>query len=84
MCIIHFSKTDSTKISSRWISVLDKRPKSASVDELNEVTHLEKCYSLYDQKISKFVSSDLMKQAAEEQYNDTMQPLPRNQNGRIK
>ena len=36
-------------------------------DELNEVTYLKKYYSLYDQKVSKFVSSDLMKQDAEEQ-----------------
>ena len=40
--------------------------------ELNEVTYLQKYYSLYDKKISKFVSSDLMKQNAEEQYNDAM------------
>ena len=41
-------------------------------DELNEVTYLKKYYSPYDQKISTFVSSDLMKQDAEEQYNGTM------------
>ena len=42
---------------------------------MNEVTYLEKCYSLCDQKISLFVSSDLMKKAAEEQYNGTMQQI---------
>ena len=42
------------------------------IDELNEVTYLKKYYSLYGQKISKFVSSDLMKQDAEEQYNDVL------------
>ena len=41
-------------------------------DELNEVTYLKKYCSLYGQKISKFVSSDLMKQDAEEQYNDVL------------
>ena len=37
-----------------------------------------KYYSLYDQKISKFVSSDLMKQNAEEQYNDAIQRISKN------
>ena len=44
-------------------------------DELNEVTYLKKYYSPYDQKISTFVSSDLMKQDAEEQYNGTMRQI---------
>ena len=44
-------------------------------DELNEATYLKKYYSPCDQKISKFVSSDLMKQDAEEQYNDAMQRI---------
>ena len=42
------------------------------IDELNEVAYLKKYCSLYDQKISKFVSSDLMKQDAEDQYNDAL------------
>ena len=42
------------------------------IDELNEVAYLKKYYSLYDQKISKFVSSDLMKQDAEDQQNDAL------------
>ena len=39
------------------------------------MAHLKKYYSLYDKKISKFVSSDLMKQDAEEQYNDALQRI---------
>ena len=42
---------------------------------LNEVTYLKKYYNLFDQKISKFVLSDFMEQGAEEQYNDTMQRI---------
>ena len=30
-------------------------------DELNEMTYLKKYYSLYDKKITRFISSDLMK-----------------------
>ena len=44
-------------------------------DELNEVIYPKKYYSLYDQKISKSVSSDFMKQDAEEQYDDAMQRI---------
>ena len=40
--------------------------------ELNEATYLKKILSHYDQKISKFVSNDLTKQDAEEQYNDAV------------
>ena len=46
--------------------------------DLNEMTYLKKYYSLYDQKISKFVLSDLMKQDAEKQYNDTIQRISKN------
>ena len=46
-----------------------------TIDELNEMTYLKKYYSLYDQKIYKFVSSDLTKQDAKEQYNDAMQRI---------
>ena len=42
---------------------------------LNEVTYLKEYYNLFDQKISKFVLSDFMEQGAEEQYNDTMQRI---------
>ena len=44
-------------------------------EELNEVTYLKKYYSLYDQKIYKFVSGNLMKQDTEEQYNDAIQKI---------
>ena len=39
------------------------------------MTYLKKYYSLYDQKFYKFVSGDLMKQDAKEQYNDAMQRI---------
>ena len=42
---------------------------------LNEVTYLKEYYNLFDQKISKFVLSDFMEQGAEQQYNDTMQRI---------
>ena len=44
-------------------------------EELNEVTYLKKYYSLYDQKIYKFVLGNLMKQDTEEQYNDAIQKI---------
>ena len=44
-------------------------------DDLNEVIYLKKYYSLCEPKISQSVSNDLMKQDAEEQYNDAMQRL---------
>ena len=44
-------------------------------NEFNEVTYLKKYYSLYDQKVVKLVSSDPLKQDAEEKYNDAMQLL---------
>ena len=42
-------------------------------DELNEVTYHKIYYSLFDQKMSKYLSSDLMKQDTEEQNNDAVQ-----------
>ena len=46
---------------------LDNCPFVPIFDELNEVNYRKKYYSLYDQKVSKFVSSDLMKEDAEGQ-----------------
>ena len=42
-------------------------------DELNEVTYHKIYYSLFDQEMSKYLSSDLMKQDTEEQHNDNLQ-----------
>ena len=42
-------------------------------DELNEVTYHKIYYSLFDQKMSKYLSSDLMKQDTEEKNNDAVQ-----------
>ena len=42
-------------------------------DELNEVTYHKIYYSLFDQEMSKYLSSDLMKQDTEEQHNDALQ-----------
>ena len=47
-------------------------------DELNEVTYLKKYCDMFDKKIAKFVSSDLLKQDAEEQYNDALMQLSKN------
>ena len=43
--------------------------------ELNEVTYLKKYYDMFDKNIAKFVSSDLLKQDAEVQYNDALMQL---------
>ena len=39
-------------------------------DELKEITYIKKHYNLFDPKISKFVTPDLIAQEIEEKYND--------------
>ena len=47
-------------------------------DEPNEVTYLKKNMTCLTKKIAKFVSSDLLKQDAEVQYNDALKQLSKN------
>ena len=44
-------------------------------DELKEVTYLKRCYNFFDQKVSKFVTTDLIKQEIDEKYNDSIMKL---------
>ena len=39
-------------------------------DELKEITYIKKHYNLFDPKVSKFVTPDLIAQEIEEKYND--------------
>ena len=39
-------------------------------DELKEIRYIKKHYNLFDPKISKFVTPDLIAQEIEEKYND--------------
>ena len=39
-------------------------------DELQEITYLKRYYNYLDSKVSRFVSSDLIRQEMEEKYND--------------
>ena len=43
-------------------------------DELKEV-HTFRYYNYFDQKVSKFVTADLIKQEIEEKYNDSLMKL---------
>ena len=44
-------------------------------DELQEITYLKRYYNYFDQKVSSFVSSDLIRQEIEEKYNDSLMEL---------
>ena len=44
-------------------------------DEMNEVTYLKRCYDYFDKEVSKFVSSDLVRDEVEENYSDSVMKL---------
>ena len=44
-------------------------------DEMNEVTYLKGSCNYFDQEISKFVSSDLIRAEVEENYYDSLMKL---------
>ena len=44
-------------------------------DELKKVTYLKRYYNFFDQKVSKFVTTDLIKQEIHEKYNDSLMKL---------
>ena len=41
-------------------------------DEYNEITFINRYYNVFDQKVSQFVASDLLKQQIEEKFNDKL------------
>ena len=47
-------------------------------DELKEVTYLKKYYNYFDQKVKSFVTSDLIKGDIDEEYNDALNKLSKN------
>ena len=44
-------------------------------DELKKVTYLKRYYNFFDQKVSKFVTTELIKQEIDEKYNDSLMKL---------
>ena len=42
------------------------------LDELKELTYIERYHNIFDPKISEFVTSDLIKQNIEATYNDKL------------
>ena len=47
-------------------------------DELKEVTYLKKYYNYFDQKVKSFVTSDLIKADIDDEYNNTLNKLSKN------
>ena len=44
-------------------------------DEYKEITFINRYHNIFDEKVSKFVTSDLLKSQIEEQYNDKLMKL---------
>ena len=44
-------------------------------DELGEITYINRYHNVFDQKVSQFVTTDLMKKQIEEKYNDKLMKL---------
>ena len=44
-------------------------------DKLKGVTYLKRYYNYFGQKVSKFVTTDLIKQEIDEKYNDSLMKL---------
>ena len=47
-------------------------------DEYNEITFINRYHNIFDQKVSQFVTSDLLKQQIEEKFNDKLMKLDPN------
>ena len=44
-------------------------------DEYKEITFINRYHNIFDEKVSKFVTSDLLKSRFEEEYNDKLMKL---------
>ena len=44
-------------------------------DELGEITYVNRYHNIFDEKVSSFVSTDLVKQHVEEKFNDELAKL---------
>ena len=44
-------------------------------DEYKETTFINRYHNIFDEKVSKFVTSDLLKSQIEEEYNDKLMKL---------
>ena len=47
-------------------------------DEYNEITFINRYHNIFDQNVSQFVTSDLLKQQIEEKFNDKLMKLDPN------
>ena len=47
-------------------------------DEYNEITFINRYHNIFHQKVSQFVTSDLLKQQIEEKFNDKLMKLDPN------
>ena len=44
-------------------------------DELGEITYINRYHNIFDEKVSDFVTSDLVRQNIEEKFNDKLMKL---------
>ena len=44
-------------------------------DELGEITYINRYHNIFDEKVSDFVTSDLLRQNIEEKFNDKLMKL---------
>ena len=49
-------------------------------DEYKEITFINRYHNIFDEKVSKFITSDLLKSQLEEQYNDKLMKLYKEDN----
>ena len=47
-------------------------------DEYNEITFINRYHNIFDERVSQFVTSDLLKQQIEEKFNDKLMKLDPN------
>ena len=47
-------------------------------DEYNKITFINRYHNIFDQKVSQFVTSDLLKQQIEKKFNDKLMKLDPN------
>ena len=52
-------------------------------DELGEITYINRYHNIFDEKVSDFVTSDLLRQNIEEKFNDKLMKLNKKLNERL-
>ena len=54
---------------------LDNCKFNPTFDELREISYINRYHNIFDEKVSNFVSTDLVKQHADEKFNDKLAKL---------